>query len=57
MFRILVTGTKAQVESKDTDTFFDSFKRTPEKLEAAAKEKDKDKDKEKDKEKEKTKDK
>lgn len=35
MFRVVVTGTKEQVESKDTDIFFESFKRTPEKLEAA----------------------
>jgi hypothetical protein len=28
MFRVVVTGTKEQVESKDTDIFFDSFKRT-----------------------------
>jgi len=47
MFRVLVVGTKEQVESKDTDTFFESFRRTPEKLEAAAKEKDKDKPKDK----------
>jgi hypothetical protein len=32
MFRVLVAGTKEQVESKDTDIFFDSFKRTPERL-------------------------
>jgi hypothetical protein len=32
MFRVLVVGTKEQVESKDADIFFDSFKRTPERL-------------------------
>lgn len=35
MFRVLVVGTKEQVESKDTDLFFESFKRTPERLEKA----------------------
>jgi hypothetical protein len=29
MFRLVVVGTKEQVESKDAETFFNSFKRTP----------------------------
>ena len=29
IYRLLVVGTKDQVQSKDADTFFDSFKRTP----------------------------
>jgi hypothetical protein len=29
MFRVAVIGTKDQVEAKDVDAFFDSFKRTP----------------------------
>ena len=29
IFRAVVIGTKQQVESKDADTFFDSFRRTP----------------------------
>lgn len=29
VFRVLVVGTKEQVNSKDAETFFDSFKRTP----------------------------
>jgi hypothetical protein len=32
MFRVLVVGTKEQAASKDADVFFDSFKRTPERL-------------------------
>jgi hypothetical protein len=29
VFRVLVVGTKEQVDSKDAETFFNSFKRTP----------------------------
>jgi hypothetical protein len=39
MFRVAVAGTKEQVESKDAELFFDSFKRTPEKLRTAPKDK------------------
>ena len=29
IFRVVAAGTKEQMKSKDVDTFFDSFKRTP----------------------------
>jgi hypothetical protein len=36
IFRVAFVGTKDQLESKDTQTFFDSFKRTPQTTDAAA---------------------